>query len=115
MLQTLTDGSSHRLWRDHIRHQKRWLIFAVLCMVAFSAITAGQAFLVKPALDEACASCGREARGHRQEAVIQRTRSGDIEVQHAVEPPAERGPALQEVARASRRELKIVLHGARTL
>ncbi|MDH3663473.1 MAG: ABC transporter ATP-binding protein/permease [Alphaproteobacteria bacterium] len=52
MLQTLTDGSSHRLWRDHIRHQKRWLIFAVGCMVLFSAITASQAFLVKPALDE---------------------------------------------------------------
>ena len=52
VLQTLSDGSSHRLWRDHIRDQKSWLIAAVLCMVLFSAITAGQAFLVKPALDE---------------------------------------------------------------
>jgi len=52
VLQTLTDGSSHRLWHDHIKTQKRWLIFAVLCMVLFSAITSGQAFLVKPALDE---------------------------------------------------------------
>ena len=52
VLQTLTDGSSHRLWKDHVRGQKSWLIAAVLCMVLFSAITAGQAFLVKPALDE---------------------------------------------------------------
>ncbi len=51
-LQTFTDGVSHRLWQDHIRHQKRWLILAVLCMLAFALITAGQAFLVKPALDE---------------------------------------------------------------
>jgi len=52
ILQTLTDGSSHRLWHEHIKTQKRWLIFAVLCMLLFSAITSGQAFLVKPALDE---------------------------------------------------------------
>jgi subfamily B ATP-binding cassette protein MsbA len=52
VLQTLTDGSSHRLWQDHIRAQKRWLVFAIICMVLFSAVTAGQAFLVKPALDE---------------------------------------------------------------
>ena len=52
VLQTLTDGSSHRLWHDHVRHQKRWLILAVLCMLLFSAITSTQAFLVKPALDE---------------------------------------------------------------
>ncbi|MEM9627557.1 MAG: ABC transporter ATP-binding protein [Pseudomonadota bacterium] len=51
-LQTFTDGVSHRLWHDHIRHQKRWLILAVLCMLAFALVTAGQAFLVKPALDE---------------------------------------------------------------
>ena len=51
-LQTFTDGVSHRLWQDHIRHQKRWLISAVICMLAFALITAGQAFLVKPALDE---------------------------------------------------------------
>jgi len=52
VLQTITDGSCHRLWQDHISQQKRWLIFAVICMVLFSAVTAGQAFLVKPALDE---------------------------------------------------------------
>lgn len=52
VLQTLSDGSTHRLWQDHIRSQKGALILAVLCMVLFSAITAGQAFLVKPALDE---------------------------------------------------------------
>jgi len=52
VLQTLNDGSCHRLWRDHVRQQTTWLIFAVLCMVAFSGVTSAQAFLVKPALDE---------------------------------------------------------------
>lgn len=52
VLQTLSDGSCHRLWRDHVRHQARWLILAVLCMLAFSGVTSAQAFLVKPALDE---------------------------------------------------------------
>ncbi|MEZ5931377.1 MAG: ABC transporter ATP-binding protein [Alphaproteobacteria bacterium] len=51
-LQTLSDDASRRLWRDHIRNQTRWLIFAVICMVAFSGVTSAQAFLVKPALDE---------------------------------------------------------------
>jgi subfamily B ATP-binding cassette protein MsbA len=52
VLQTLSDGAAHRLWHDHIKSQKRPLILAVLFMVLFSAITSGQAFLVKPALDE---------------------------------------------------------------
>ncbi|MGI9486660.1 MAG: ABC transporter ATP-binding protein [Geminicoccaceae bacterium] len=52
VLQTLTDGSSHRLWRDHIRDQKRSLIIALLCMVAFSAITAVQPLLMKPIIDD---------------------------------------------------------------
>ncbi len=52
VLQTLTDGSSHRLWRDHIRGQKRSLIIALLCMVAFSAITAVQPLLMKPIIDD---------------------------------------------------------------
>ncbi|MEM9439413.1 MAG: ABC transporter ATP-binding protein [Pseudomonadota bacterium] len=52
VLQTLSDGVAHRLWHDHIKSQKGALILAVLCMILFSAITSGQAFLVKPALDE---------------------------------------------------------------
>ncbi|MEL6961342.1 MAG: ABC transporter ATP-binding protein [Pseudomonadota bacterium] len=52
VLQTLSDGVAHRLWHDHIKSQKSALILAVLCMILFSAITSGQAFLVKPALDE---------------------------------------------------------------
>ncbi len=52
VLQTLSDGAAHRLWQDHIKSQKSALILAVLFMVLFSAITSGQAFLVKPALDE---------------------------------------------------------------
>lgn len=52
VLQTLSDGVAHRLWHDHIKSQKGRLILAVLCMIVFSAITSGQAFLVKPALDE---------------------------------------------------------------
>lgn len=52
VLQTLSDGAAHRLWHDHIRQQKRTLIFAVILMALFSVVTAGQAFMVKPALDE---------------------------------------------------------------
>ena len=52
VLQTLTDGSSHRLWHDHIRGQKRWLIFALLYMMAFSAITAVQPLLLQPIIDD---------------------------------------------------------------
>ncbi len=52
LLQTLTDQSAGRLWQDHLRHHKRWLLLAIACMIVFSAVTAGQAFLVKPALDE---------------------------------------------------------------
>ncbi len=52
LLQTLTDRSAFRLWHDHIRFHKRWLFLAIGCMLLFSAVTSGQAFLVKPALDE---------------------------------------------------------------
>ncbi len=52
VLQTLTDGSSHRLWHDHIRGQKRWLVFALLCMLAFSAITSVQPLLLQPIIDD---------------------------------------------------------------
>jgi subfamily B ATP-binding cassette protein MsbA len=45
------DGAAFRLWRDHVSGQLRWLLFALFCMVLFAATTAGQAFLVKPALD----------------------------------------------------------------
>jgi len=52
LLQTLSDQSAHRLWRDHLRHHKRWLFLAIGCMIVISAVTSAQAFLVKPALDE---------------------------------------------------------------
>lgn len=52
LLQTLSDQSAYRLWDDHLRHYKRWLVFAIGCMIVFSAVTSAQAFLVKPALDE---------------------------------------------------------------
>ncbi|MGI9491295.1 MAG: ABC transporter ATP-binding protein [Geminicoccaceae bacterium] len=52
LLQTFSDQSAYRLWRDHIRYHKRWLFLAIGCMVVFSAVTSAQAFLVKPALDE---------------------------------------------------------------
>ncbi len=52
VLQTLNDPSTLRLWQDHICHQKRWLVLAIACMIVFSAVTGGQAFLVQPALDD---------------------------------------------------------------
>lgn len=52
VLQSLTKGAALRIWRDHVVHHRRWLIWAVLCMVLFAGMTSAQAFLVQPALDE---------------------------------------------------------------
>jgi ATP-binding cassette, subfamily B, bacterial MsbA len=40
-----------RLLHDHVRSQLRWLVGAVVCMVAYAATTAGQAWLMQPVLD----------------------------------------------------------------
>lgn len=52
LVHSLSDQSAYRLWDDHLRHQMRWLIFAILCMIIFAAVTTQQALLVKTALDD---------------------------------------------------------------
>jgi subfamily B ATP-binding cassette protein MsbA len=47
----LTGGAAGRLLREHILPQFRWLLVATLCMGLFAAATAGQAWIMEPALD----------------------------------------------------------------
>jgi subfamily B ATP-binding cassette protein MsbA len=44
-------GPAARLLRDHVRGQVGWLWLAMLCMAAFAAATAGQAWITEPMLD----------------------------------------------------------------
>jgi len=51
LLRRLADGPAVRLLRDHVRGQLPWLLLATACMVIYAAATAGQAWLLEPALD----------------------------------------------------------------
>ncbi len=46
-----TGGATGRLLREHVLPQFRWLLVAALCMGLFAAATAGQAWIMEPALD----------------------------------------------------------------
>ena len=41
-----------RLFKDHVKHQLGWLIFALLLMVVVAATTASLAFLMETILDD---------------------------------------------------------------
>ncbi len=51
MFDELTRGPTRQLLQDHLRQQARWLVLAVVCMLVFSAATAGQAWILEPVLD----------------------------------------------------------------